>query len=331
VIYIIPQFFGVLVVIFIMVRAVPGDPARLMAGTLVSPEGVELIRERMGLTGPLYKQFLIYVRNVFTGDFGDSWYTGNPVIQDIANKLPATLELIFLALIMTLLVILPIALKSISEGESLVKRLSGKMLFVWGLTAGAFPDFWLGLILILLFFTKLGWLPAPIGQLPIGVTVTRITGMVFFDSLFTGNWIAFGSHLKALILPVFVLTFVYGSGICKVTLVTANSVRKSDFIEYAKACSLPSKRVQSYIKRATYPSTVTYTALLFGFLIGGAVLVEHVFSWGGIGQYAIQSVTNSDYAAIQGVVLIAAIINIVIYMLVDVIYFIVDPRIEKLG
>jgi ABC-type dipeptide/oligopeptide/nickel transport system permease component len=331
VVYIVPQFLGVLVVIFVLVRAVPGDPARLMAGTLVSPEGVELIRKNMGLTGPIHQQFITYVQNVFRGNFGKSWYTGNPVIKDIGLRLPATMELILLSLAITLVVLLPIALKSISEGESLAKKISGKLLFFWGLTAGAFPDFWLGLILILVFFTKLGWLPAPIGQLPIGLSVQRITGMVFLDSLFTGNWPAFIAHLKALILPVFVLTFVYGSGILKVTLVTASAIRKSDFIEYARVCSLPARRIQSYIKRATYPATVTYTALLFGFLIGGAVLVEQFFSWGGIGQYAIQSVTNSDYAAIQGVVLIAAIINIVLYMIVDVVYFIVDPRIEKLG
>jgi len=331
IIYVIPQFFGVLIIIFMIVRLVPGDPARLMAGSLVSPEGVEIVRERMGLTGPLYLQFWKYLKNVFQGDLGKSWFTGNQVIDDIAAKLPATLELIILALIITIAILVPIALKSISEGSSFIKKLSGRSLFIYGLTAGCFPDFWLGLILILVFFAKLGWIPAPVGQLPIGVTCTSITGVVFIDSLLTANWIAFVEHLKLLILPVFVLVFVYGSGIMKVTLVTATSVQKSDFVRFAKNCGLPAKKVSGYVKRATYPATVTMTALMIGFLIGGAVLVENVFSWGGIGQYAVRAVTNMDYVAIQGVVLVAAIINIVIYILVDIVYFLVDPRIEQLG
>ncbi|MDD5658859.1 MAG: ABC transporter permease [Actinomycetota bacterium] len=331
IVYVVPQFLGVLVVIFTLVRLVPGDPARLMAGTLVSPEGVEIIRKKMGLTGPIYQQFWVYLKNVFHGDFGKSWYTGNEVIKDIASRLPATLELIVISLTITLLILLPIALKSIAEGKGVVKNIAGKSLFFYGLTAGCFPDFWLGLILILVFFSKLGWLPAPVGQLPIGISTTKITGMVLLDSLVTANWPAFIAHIKMLILPVFVLIFVYGSGIMKVSLVSATSIQKSDYINFAKVCALPPKQISNYVKRGTYPATVTMTALMFGFLIGGAVLVENVFSWGGIGQYAVQSVTNTDYTAIQGVVLIAAVINIVIYVLVDIIYFLVDPRIEKLG
>ena len=331
IIYVLPQFLGVLIVIFVTVRLVPGDPARLMAGTLVSPEGVELIRERMGLTGPVYLQFWKYLKNVFQGDLGKSWYTGNQVIDDIAAKLPATLELVILALVVTIAILVPIALKSISEGKSFVKKFAGRSLFIYGLTAGCFPDFWLGLILVLVFFAKLGWLPAPVGQLPIGVTCTSITGVILIDSIITANWTALIAHLQLLILPVFVLVFVYGSGIMKITMVTATSIQKADFIGFARVCALPAKKISGYVKRATYPATITMTALMFGFLIGGAVLVENVFSWGGLGQYAVQAVTNTDYAAIQGVVLILAIINIILYVLVDIIYFLVDPRIEQLG
>lgn len=331
IIYVIPQFLGVLIVIFVTVRLVPGDPARLMAGTLVSPEGIELIRERMGLTGPVYLQFWKYLKNVFQGDLGKSWYTGNQVIDDIAAKLPATLELVILALVVTIVILVPIALKSISVGKSFAKKFTGRSLFIYGLTAGCFPDFWLGLILVLVFFAKLGWLPAPVGQLPIGVTCTSITGVVLIDSLITANWTALIAHLKLLMLPVFVLVFVYGSGIMKITMVTANSIQKSDFIGFARVCALPANKISGYIKRATYPATITMTALIFGFLVGGAVLVENVFSWGGVGQYAVQAVTNVDYTAIQGVVLILAIINIILYVLVDIVYFLVDPRIEQLG
>lgn len=331
ILYIIPQFIGTVVVIFFVVRLMPGDPARLMSGTNVSKEGVELMRERMGLSGPVYVQFWNYFKNLFKGDLGKSWVTGNQVLEDILNKLPSTLELIILSLIIILGILLPIALKSISEEDSWIKKFLGKTLFVYGLSAGSFADFWVALILILIFYAKLGWAPAPVGQLPIGMSVPTVTGMMLIDSLLNNNTVAFLSHIKALVLPVLVLSFIFGAGIIKMTLVTAMSVQKSDFIKYARVCALPANKINSYTKRATLPSTITISAIIFGYMIGGAVMIEIVFSWGGIGQYAVQSVTQLDYAAIQGVVLILAIINIVIYFIVDVVYLIVDPRIESLG
>ena len=117
----------------------------------------------------------------------------------------------------------------------------------------------------------------------------------------------------------------------KIAIVTSNSVQKSAFIDFAKVSGLPAKRIQKYVTRAVYPSVATITAVTFGFLLGGAVLVETVFSWGGFGQYAVQSVVNSDFAAIQGVVLVSALLNLVVYVLVDLVYFLVDPRIKSLG
>ena len=331
-IFILPQIIGVLAVTFIIVRMVPGDPARLMGGPLVSEEGLQLIRDRMGLTGSLPLQFLNYIKNIFQGDLGFSWYTGNPVLTDIITRLPATLELLILALLVTFLIMLPVAIKSVSLGRGLGKKIAGKILFGYGMAAGAFPDFWLALIMIFLFYAVLGWAPSPMGQLDITVlSPTRITGMYLFDSLLTANWAAFKSSLTHLVLPVFVLAFVYGGAILKVAIVQSKKIQESQFVDYAKICGLHISTIQSYITKAVYPSVATISGVIFGFLIGGAALVEQVFSWGGFGQYAVQSVINSDFAAIQGVVLVSAIINLIVYILVDIIYFWVDPRVKSLG
>ena len=327
-----PQIFGVLLLVFVFVRLIPGDPARLMAGPFVNDAALGRLRESWGLSDPLHIQFSIYVKNIFQGDLGSSWYTGNPVLTDIMIRLPATAELIILALLASFIFLLPIGLKSVSPGGGAGKKIAGKGLFAYGMAAGAFPDFWLALLLILIFYAVLGWAPPPTGQLDIAMSApTRITGMYLVDSLITGNWIVFKASLSHLILPVFTLTFVYGGGILKIGIVESEKIQRSKFINFAKVSGLPLSQIQRYITRAVQPSVATMTAVTFGFLIGGAVLVETVFSWGGLGQYAVQSVINSDYAAVQGVVLVLAVINLFIYIVVDILYFLIDPRIKNLG
>lgn len=331
-VFFLPQMLGIILITFLVVRLIPGDPARLMAGPLVPPAGLQALRVRMGLTGSLPVQFVHYVERVLHGNLGQSWYTSNSVAHDIASRLPGTLELIGLALLVTLLITMPLALKSVSVGKSLTRSVAKKGMFGYGMTAGAFPDFWLGLLLIFVFFALLRWVPSPVGQLDIGMSPPKtITGAYIIDSLITGNWPVFVSSVKHAILPVFVLAFVYGGATAKIAMVTANRTKQSQFIDYAKVSGLPPSLIQKYIRKSVYPSVATITAFTFGFLIGGAVLVETVFSWGGFGQYAVQSVVNSDFAAIQGVVLVSAFLTLIVYMIVDFIYFWVDPRIKSLG
>ncbi len=332
IVFLIPQLIGILAVTFIIVRLVPGDPARLMGGPYLPEEGLQMIREKMGLTGSLSSQFIHYLKNILDGNLGDSWYTGNPVLTDIRTRLPATLQLIFSALLVTFTIMLPIALMAASPGKSLFKRISNKLLFGYGMAAGAFPDFWLGLILIYVFYALLGWAPPPLGQLDISVSNPEpMTGMVLVDSLFSGNWEAFLSNLSHSVLPVLVLAFVYGGAILKVAIVETKQIQKSHFINFAKVSGLSERKIRSYINRSVAPPVATMSAIIFGFLIGGTVLVEKVFSWGGFGEYAVQSVVNADFAAIQGVVLVSAILNLIAYVCVDMIYFWIDPRIKNLG
>lgn len=332
ILFVVPQLFGVVLVTFLAVRLIPGDPARIMAGALVDEAGVSLIRERMGLSGTLWEQFFAYVANLIRGDLGNSWVTGNPVLEDIKARLPATLQLVVLALAVSLLVMVPLGIKSGSGSQGILGRVRTHLLTGYGMAAGAFPDFWLALILIYVFYVVLGIAPPPTGQIDLSMSMPpSITGFSLIDAVLAGDWYAFASIAERLVLPVLVLAFVYGGGILKVAITSAAAIRKSEFVNYAELNGVSPRIVDKMIARASYPAIATFSAVIFGYLVGGTVLVESVFSWGGFGQYAVQSVINSDFTAIQGVVLVAAVLNLIAYMLVDICYYYIDPRIKDLG
>ncbi len=330
--FVVPQLVCVVLITFFAVRLIPGDPARIMGGPQISEEGLETLRQNMGLSGTLWEQLVRYVTNLFQGNMGTSWVTGNPVLYDIKMRLPATLQLIIIALVISLIVLVPLALKSINSAKGFLGKMIKRSLSGYGMAAGAFPDFWLALILIFVFYVVLAWVPSPVGQTSMMIAMPEyITGFSLIDSVMTGNMEALKSLLAHHILPVFVLVFVYGGGIIKIAVNAATDLHKSHFVNYLKICGAKPDIVNKYVTRASYPAISTYSAVVFGFLLGGTVLVEKVFSWGGFGQYAIQSVVNSDFNAIQGVVLVAAVLNLVVYIVVDIICFYVDPRIKDIG
>ena len=203
------------------------------------------------------------------------------------------------------------------------------MVFVYGMMAGSLPDFWFALLAIYVFFFKLGWLPGPMGRIDLMVSKPDdITGLYTVDSLLTGNWEAFGSAASQLVLPVAVLTFVYMPLVLKNTQSAMQEMLGSEFVTYARAAGLPRIVQWRYALVNALPPVITVTGILTWFLLGGAVLVETVFAWGGLGQYAVQSVVNSDYAALQAVVLLSAVFTMVVFLLVDLAYFVIDPRIK---
>lgn len=279
----------------------------------------------MGLDKPLHEQYAFYVRNVLRGDFGMSWRTSQPVIVDIKQRLPATMELVLLTGFISVVLGIPIGAYTAVKRKGVADR----ALFVYSMLAGSIPDFWLGLILIFVFFSLLGWLPGPIGQLdPIVETPPRITGMIALDALISGRWEAFTSAVAHLVLPVATLTLVYMTLIIKNTRSTVEEMLKSDFVEHARALGLSRLMLLRYALRNALPPLVTVVGIVFWFLLGGAVLVETVFAWGGLGQYAVESVVSSDYAPLQAFVLLAAVFTLVVFLLVDLAYFVIDPRIK---
>jgi ABC-type dipeptide/oligopeptide/nickel transport system permease component len=321
--FVIPQLVGITFVTFLLIHLIPGDPARLMLGPLASEETIHSLRDHLGLNRSFFEQYVLYVWHALGGDFGSSWQSGNPVANDLRQRLPATLELITYSLLLAIAIAIPLGVRAARRPG----KLSDRFAFGYGLVAGALPEFWLGLILILVFYVKLRWAAAPDGRLDVSVTPPRtITGAYTIDSLLTGNWTTLGSAFKHLLLPVATLAIVTIGPILKMTRSSMQQMLASDFTRYARLCGLPEHLVGRYALRNCLPPIVTLVAVLYSFLIGGAVLVEVVFGWGGAGQYAVQGVLNADFAVVQGFVLVAAIISLIVYLVVDLIYFAIDPR-----
>jgi len=325
VVLLVPQLLAVSLIVFFLVRLLPGDPAYLIAGQFATRERIEQVRSQMRLDRPLPEQYLVYMGNVLHGDFGTSWRTSKPVIEDLKQRLPGTLELVLLSALLSVLVGVPIGVWSALRGGGVANR----VLFVYGMLAGSIPDFWLGLIFVFVFFSLFGWLPGPIGQLdPVVETPPTLTGMVVVDALVAGNWEAFQSAVLHLVLPVATLTMVYMSLVIKNTRSTVEEMIRSEFVEHARALGLSPLTRLRYALQNSLPPVITVVGILVWFLLGGAVLVETVYAWGGLGQYAVEAVVNSDYAPLQAFVLLAAVFTMVVFLLVDLAYFLFDPRIR---
>jgi ABC-type dipeptide/oligopeptide/nickel transport system permease component len=329
VLFVIPQLIGITLVTFLLIRALPGDPARLLAGPLASDAGVEHIRVRMGLDQPLPIQYVRYVSGVIQGDLGDSWYTGRPVRDDLVDRIPATLELISLALILAIVIMIPLGVVTALQSKRGKGGFLDRGVFGYGLLAGAVPDFWLALVLIFVFFHILGWAPAPIGRIGLEeVPPDRITGLYTIDSIITGNRDTLFSATRHLALPVLTLFLVYGGAILRMTRATVSEILDNQMIAAGRLFGLSDFTLARYALRNALPPVVTITGVVYGFLLGGAVLVESIFAWGGMGQYAVQAVTQSDYAAIQGFVLVASTFSLLVYLVIDLLYIAIDPRIR---
>ena len=322
---IVPQMFGVMLVTFLLVRLLPGDPALLMLGNTATPESIAALRERLGLDQSIWEQFLFYIGNVVHGDLGVSLFTSNPVVTDLLERAPATLELITYAMILTVIVGVTVAVVSVVRKGGIVDHVSR----VYGLAAGAIPDFWVGLLLIFFFFYMADIAAAPFGRIDAMMPAPpTVTGFYTVDSLLAGDLAAFQSSAARLILPVLTLTIVNAGMLMKMTKTTFSDIYRSDFIRHQRASGLPERAIVKSALRNSLPPVITTVGFLFGFLLGAAVLVETIFSWGGLGQYAVQAVINSDYPALQGFVLVAAAFILIVYLIVDVLYELVDPRIK---
>ncbi|MCQ4634932.1 ABC transporter permease [Shinella sp. CPCC 100929] len=324
-IMIVPQMFGVMLVTFLLVRLLPGDPALLMLGNMATEEQIIALREKLGLNLSVYEQFMQYAGNVMHGDLGVSPFTSNPVVVDLLERAPATLELITYAMLLTILIGVAFAVISVIRPKGAIDYGSR----VYGLAAGAIPDFWVGLLLIYFFFYVLGWAPAPFGRVDALVTPPpTVTGFYTIDSLLAGDLNAFFSAVGRLLLPVLTLAIVNAGALMKMTKTVFADAYRSDFIRHQRACGLSERTIVRSALRNSLPPIITLVGFLFGFLLGAAVLVETIFSWGGLGQYAVQAVINSDYAALQGFVLVAAAFILVVYLVVDILYELADPRIK---
>ncbi|MBP0617741.1 ABC transporter permease [Jiella mangrovi] len=321
--FVIPQLIGIVAISFFLIKLIPGDPAVLMLGPNATADAVANLRSQMGLDQPLVNQFFIYLGNVARGDLGMSWQTANPVLTDLLQRFPATLELVTLSLLLALAIGIPLGVASSMHKRGALRRFADG----YGLLAGALPDFWLALVLIFVFYSVLQIAPAPLGRFSFMlIPPETITGSVLIDSLIEGRFDVFWSALGHLILPVLTLGLVNAGPILKITQSTMDRALSSDYIAFARLSGLPRRTVRAQAFRASLPNIITIVSVLYSFLIGSAVLVEIVFGWGGAGQYAVAGVLNADVNPVLGFVLFAAMLSLVVYLVVDLLYFALDPR-----
>jgi peptide/nickel transport system permease protein len=317
-----PILLGIVTITFVVVRQL-GDPVASIAGPLASVEEVEALRERLGLNEPLLTQYWHYLGHLVHGDLGSSLVNDRPIVHELRDRVGGTLELIVLGTFFA-------AIWGVILGAlSAYLRRAGRVFHGIAVLGLAIPDFVLGLVLGLVFAFQLGWAPSPVGQLDlIDTPPPRVTGGVALDSLIAGNWGQFTSALGYLVLPVLTLSLIYGAPIAKLAENAFTETRRRAFIEYAELAGLPRWRVFRYTLRNALPAILTLSGVIAGYLVGGIVLVEIVFSWGGLGQYAAQSILAVDMPAIQGFVLLAGAFTLLVYLLLDIAYGLIDPRVR---
>lgn len=322
----IPQLLAVSFVAFVLVRLLPGNPAELLLGPQRTDQSVAALEQRMGLDKSIPEQYWIYLKDVAQGDLGRSFFTGSEVTDDIVDRFPATMELLTFTMVVALIVGISMgALTAMRHNQGRFTQATN----VYSRLAGALPDFWIALIAIYIFFYLLDIFPPPLGRLDGDIIEpTQITGFLTFDSLVQGNLAAFSNAVSHLALPVLVLGLVVAPMIGRITNRAMTDILRADYIRFANACGLPRKTVYRYAIRNALPPVLTVLGVLFVFLLGGAVLIEKVFSWGGIGQYATNAIINDDYAPLQGFVLVAAAFTMIVYLIVDLIHMALDPRVK---
>jgi peptide/nickel transport system permease protein len=321
-----PSLVGVVIVTFLLTRALPGDPAAYFAGPAASREAIEQIRSRLGLDQPLPVQFVRYVGDLARGDLGQSLITGQPVSTEIRTRLPASAELTLVGLIVSMAIAVPLGILAATRPGSIVDHVCRVVA-----TAGvSLPVFFTGLILVYVFYYLLGLSPAPLGRLDIYYSAPpQATGFYLIDSALARDWEVFRASLKQLILPAATLAIFSLAPIARMTRASMLAVLASDFVRTARASGLsPPTVVFTYAFRNAMLPVITTLGMVFSFLLGANVLVEKVFAWPGIGSYAVEALIASDFAPVQGFVLTMAAMYVALNLAIDILYGLIDPRVR---
>lgn len=323
--YLIPTFIGVTIVAFGFVRILPGDPVLLMAGERgVSPERHAQLLANLGFDRPIWEQYLDYVWNVLHGDLGASLVTKKPVISEFMALFPATAELALCAIILAVLIGVPAGVfAAVKRGSWFDQASMGAALVGYSM-----PIFWWALLLIVLFSTTLHWTPVS-GRISLLYFFPSVTGFMLIDSLLSGEKGAFASAVWHLILPTIVLATIPMAVIARQTRSAMIEVLGEDYVRTARAKGLPARRVVGMhaLRNALIP-VVTTIGLQIGVLLAGAILTETIFSWPGIGKWMVDSIFRRDYPSVQGGLLLIAMIVMIVNLIVDLLYGLINPRIR---
>jgi peptide/nickel transport system permease protein len=317
---------GVTIFAFLLTRLLPNNPAALRAGPLADEALIKQYERQMGLDQPLYKQFGAYFGQLLRGDLGESWRTGQPVIGELGIRIPATLELALMAFIIALVVGLPLGILAAIYSGSWVDQ----AVRVFATLGASLALFWLALVGVYVFYYLLHWAAAPVGRLMIGVTEPpNFTGLFLLDSLLDGDYKTFKDAFNHIWLPACTLAFIVSAPIIKISRAAMKDVLNADYIRTARAIGVPAGELlfKDGLFNAFIP-ILTMLGIVFGYLLGGNLIVEQVFAWPGIGQYAWKALVTNDFNAVQGFVLLIALVYVSLNFLIDVTYALVNPRIR---
>ena len=318
--------FGVVTVTFLLSRVFTADPVNLFVGESASADTRERARQELGLADPIPMQYVRFISGLLHGDLGVSYLTGRPVVSDLLERLPATAELAVYALVGGVLVgIAAGVIAAVNRGgplDAVVRFLT--------IAAVSLPQFWIALMMLLIFFVKLHVAPGPTGRLPIGVDPpNRVVGLYTVDAVLTGNWPAAAAATRQLFLPVLVLGIGVFAPIARTTRSAMVQALDGDFIRTARALGVGRSKIWfQYALKNGLLSVVTILAGSVGWVFSGSVLVEGIFGWPGVGHAALVAIQSSDYPVVQGFVLYAAILYVIIFALLDFTYTKIDPRVE---
>jgi peptide/nickel transport system permease protein len=318
---------SVSIVTFIIARVIPSNPAAAWVGPHPTPEQIARATERLGLDRPLYEQYLLYMRGLLRGDLGNSIKTHQPITTDLRTFLPATLELVMAGMAMAVLIGVPLGVLSGAYKGSYLDHLTR----LFSIAGVSMPTFWLGLLLQLLFFSRLGWLPLA-GRISTEVAlyhpVEQLTGFHLIDTAVTGNWVAFRDALVHIILPAFTLATYPIALSIRMTRSKMIEVLGEKYILAARAAGIPEKAVLFILalKNAIVP-TITVLGLSFVYSLTGALLVEVIFSWPGLGTYVTNAVLSIDFPVIVSVTLVVTVFYVFINLFLDLFQAMLDPRI----
>jgi peptide/nickel transport system permease protein len=321
----IPVLFGVSVIVFLMITLTPGDPVEIMlSGQNATPEQEAALRRDMGLDRPLPERFATFLVNAAQGDFGLSFFHRRPVIDVIAERLPATIELTLVALVIALAIAIPLGVLAAVKKNTFLDRLAT----VGSLIGVSMPGFWFGILLIILFAVKLHWLPVS-GRIGFEFEVAPVTRLYLVDTLIHGRLDAFWDALKHLALPAVTLGLPMAAIVMRVTRTSMLEVLSRDYITFAEAKGLSRRRVlfRHALKNALIP-TVTVAALETGSLLGGNMVVETVFGWPGLGRLVVESIFARNYPLVQAAVLFYALTYVLLNFVADLLYTVLNPRIR---
>lgn len=321
-----PVLFGITLLVFLFLKLIPGDPVVAILGERGTPEQVEALREKLGLNRPLYEQYLAFLRRVFTGDLGVSAVSTTPVWEELKRRWPATFELVLSAILVAVLLGIPAGILAAIRKNTLWDNLSMSL----SLVGVSMPVFWLGLLLVYLFAVHLHWLPTG-GRLSTDMSLgfQPLTGFYVLDALWQGNFRLLLDALAHLLLPALTLGTIPLAILARITRSAMLEVLSQDYVRTARAKGLSERQVilKHAFKNALLP-VVTVVGLQFGTLLGGAILTETIFSWPGIGSYIYEGILNRDYPVVQSGVLVVAFVFVLINLLVDLSYALLDPRIQ---